>query len=37
MNFRQVFGDCLAKRPRLAAWCAMIGERASFKATVPKA
>lgn len=37
MNFRQVFGDCLAKRPRLAAWYAMIGERASFKATVPKA
>ena len=37
LNFRQVFGDCLANRPRLAAWCAMIAERPSFKATQPKA
>jgi glutathione S-transferase len=37
LNFRAVFGDCLAKRPKLAAWYAMIGERPSFKATTPKA
>jgi glutathione S-transferase len=36
MQFRNVFGDILAPRPKLAAWVAMIGERPSFKATTPK-
>ncbi len=37
LQFRAVFGDCLAGRPKLAAWLAKISERPSFKATVPVA
>jgi glutathione S-transferase len=37
LQFRAVFGDCLAGRPKLSAWLAKISERPSFKATVPVA
>ena len=35
MQFRSVFGDCLAGRPKLGAWYAKTLERPSFKATMP--
>ncbi|MBI3505265.1 MAG: glutathione S-transferase [Proteobacteria bacterium] len=37
LQFRDVFGDILAGRPKLAAWFAKISERPSLKATVPVA
>ncbi len=36
MKFRNVFGDVLATRPKLAAAIAKLEERPSFKATVPQ-
>lgn len=35
LQFRAVFGDVFAGRPKLKAWYAKLSERPSFKATVP--
>ncbi len=35
MQFRSIFGDLFAGRPKLKAWFDKISERPSFKATIP--
>ena len=35
LQYRAVFGDVFAGRPKLKAWYAKLSERPSFKATVP--
>lgn len=35
LQYRAVFGDIFAGRPKLKAWYAMLSERPSFKATIP--
>jgi len=35
LQYRAVFGDIFATRPKLKAWYATLSERSSFKATIP--
>ncbi len=35
LQFRSVFGDLFASRPKLKAWYDKLSERPSFKATIP--
>jgi glutathione S-transferase len=35
LQYRAVFGDIFATRPKLKAWYAALSERPSFKATIP--
>jgi glutathione S-transferase len=35
LQYRAVFGDIFATRPKLKAWYATLSERPSFKATIP--